>query len=210
MIRRVQLGEADRQIARDLQVSRKTVRKYRAWAEQHDIVGGPLPDPAALEAQLKATLSVSAPPPVPSKGTPFREQVITLRQRGVECRAHLRHSARAARLHRQLRVGLSVRAPPRATDPGRMRARGNGAGGRSAGGFRRRRPATGSRDRHAAQGVGVRDDTLVQPTQLCRVRVRPRGRHVAPLSSARVRVVRRCRAADGARQSDGGDRRWTD
>jgi DNA-binding NarL/FixJ family response regulator len=29
LIRRVQLGETDRQIARDLQVSRKTVKKYR-------------------------------------------------------------------------------------------------------------------------------------------------------------------------------------
>ena len=87
LIRRVQLGEADRQIARDLQVSRKTVRKYRVWAEQHDVGGGPLPDPATLQAQLKATLSVSAPPAVPSKVTPFREQVIALRQRGVECRA---------------------------------------------------------------------------------------------------------------------------
>ena len=44
LIRRVQLGEGDRQIARDLQVSRKTVSKYRAWAQQHALATGPLPD----------------------------------------------------------------------------------------------------------------------------------------------------------------------
>lgn len=87
LIRRVQLGEGDRQIARDLQVSRKTVSKYRAWAQQHDLVTGPLPDAATLQAQLKTTLPVSPPPATPSKVAPFREQVIALRQRGVECQA---------------------------------------------------------------------------------------------------------------------------
>ena len=88
LIRRVQLGDTDRRIARDLQVSRKTVRKYRAWAQQHDVLGGgSLPDAATLHARLKATLPVSAPPTVPSKVAPFREQVIALRRRGVECRA---------------------------------------------------------------------------------------------------------------------------
>jgi IS30 family transposase len=87
LIRRLQLDETDRQIARDLQVSRKTVSKYRRWAQQHDVLTAPLPDAAALQAQLKATLPVSTPPTVPSKVTPFRDQVVSLRQRGVECRA---------------------------------------------------------------------------------------------------------------------------
>jgi len=83
LIRRLQLGETDRQIARDLQVSRKTVSKYRRWAQQHDVLTAPLPDPATLQAQLKTTLPVSPPPTIPSKVTPFRDQVIALRQRGV-------------------------------------------------------------------------------------------------------------------------------
>jgi len=87
LIRRVQLGETDRQIARDLQVSRKTVKKYREWAQRQDLGSGALPDAAALQAQLKATLPVNPPPVVPSKVAPFRDQVIALRQRGVECRA---------------------------------------------------------------------------------------------------------------------------
>ena len=87
LIRRLQLDETDRQIARDLQVSRKTVRKYRRWAQQHDVLTAPLPDAATLQAQLKTTLPASPPPTIPSKVTPFRDQVVTLRQRGVECRA---------------------------------------------------------------------------------------------------------------------------
>ena len=87
VIRRLQLGETDRQIARDVQVSRKTVSKYRVWAQQHDVLIAPLPDPATLQAHLKTTLPVSTPPATPSKVTPFRDQVVTLRQRGVECRA---------------------------------------------------------------------------------------------------------------------------
>jgi transposase len=87
LIRRMQLGETDRQIARDLQVSRKTVSKYRAWAQQHDVLTAPLPDPAVLQAQLKTTLPVNAPPTTPSKVAPFHDQVVALRQRGVECQA---------------------------------------------------------------------------------------------------------------------------
>lgn len=71
LIRRVQLGEPDRRIARDLQVSRKTVSKYRAWARQQGLASGPLPDAASLQAQLKTTLPVSPPPAVPSKVGPF-------------------------------------------------------------------------------------------------------------------------------------------
>ena len=34
ILRRVRLGESDRAIVKALGVSRKTVRKYRQWAEQ--------------------------------------------------------------------------------------------------------------------------------------------------------------------------------
>jgi hypothetical protein len=128
LIRRVQLGDTDRRIARDLQVSRKTVRKYRAWAEQHQVlVGGSLPDAATLQAQLKATLPVSPPPTVVSKVAPFRDHVVALRRRGVECRAIydiLREEHAFA--GRQLRRRLSVRSPARTADAGRVRAGRNG------------------------------------------------------------------------------------
>ena len=35
ILRRLQLGERDRRIARDLHISRKTVGKYHEWAAAH-------------------------------------------------------------------------------------------------------------------------------------------------------------------------------
>jgi transposase len=87
VIRRLQLGERDRRIARDLQISRKTVRKYHEWAASQGLLSGPLPDPAELQAALAATLPVIRPPTMPSTVAPFRERIVALRKHGVECRA---------------------------------------------------------------------------------------------------------------------------
>jgi transposase len=87
VIRRLQLGEPDRRIARDLQVSRKTVGKYREWAAAQGLLTGSLPDPAILQAALATSLPVAKPPTTTSTVTPYRDQVVTLRARGVECRA---------------------------------------------------------------------------------------------------------------------------
>lgn len=87
ILRRLQLGERDRRIARDLHLSRKTVGKYREWAAAQDLLAGPLPDPAALQAALAATLPVVRPPTAPSSVEPFRQRIVDLRKLGVECRA---------------------------------------------------------------------------------------------------------------------------
>ncbi|MCI0407155.1 MAG: IS21 family transposase [Acidobacteria bacterium] len=89
LIRRLQLGEGDRPIARDLQLSRKTVSKYRSWAQAEGLMTGPLPDPAVLQARLEKSLPAMPPPRCPSIVEPFREKVVALRQRGVECQAIL-------------------------------------------------------------------------------------------------------------------------
>ena len=49
ILRRLQQGEPDRRIARDLDISRNTVARYRVWAARHGgLDGGPLPDAATL------------------------------------------------------------------------------------------------------------------------------------------------------------------
>jgi hypothetical protein len=49
ILRRLQLGEPDRRVARDLGIGRNTVARYRVWAGRHGVLdGGPLPDTAAL------------------------------------------------------------------------------------------------------------------------------------------------------------------
>jgi hypothetical protein len=54
ILRRLQRGEPDRRIARDLDVSRNTVARYRVWAAGHGVLdSGPLPDAATLAGLLE-------------------------------------------------------------------------------------------------------------------------------------------------------------
>ena len=87
MVRRIQAGDGDRRIARDMQVSRKTVTKYRTWATQVGFHDGALPDPETLQARLAETLPVVSPPTVASSVVDFRDPIVAWRREGVECRA---------------------------------------------------------------------------------------------------------------------------
>lgn len=87
VVRRLQLGECDRRIARDLSMSRKTVAKYREWATEHGVLAGPLPDPADLQSLLSSSLPIVEPPRGISKVEPYRERVVKLRGLGVEIAA---------------------------------------------------------------------------------------------------------------------------
>ena len=53
LLRRLQLGEPDRRIARDLSSSPNTVARYRQWATEQKLLPGALPEPAALAALLQ-------------------------------------------------------------------------------------------------------------------------------------------------------------
>ncbi|PYN91835.1 MAG: IS21 family transposase [Candidatus Rokuibacteriota bacterium] len=87
ILRRLQVGEPDRRIARDLGVSRNTVARYRVWAGRHGVLnGGPLPDPAAL-AGLLAPVPTERPAHEQSLVEPWRERVLALHERGVEGQA---------------------------------------------------------------------------------------------------------------------------
>lgn len=91
VIYRVRQGQSDRQIARDLGVSRLTVKKYRALGEAEGyLAGGVLP----TNAELAAAIGSVPPPPRPvSSVAPYREVVEKLLADGVELTAIL------ARLH---------------------------------------------------------------------------------------------------------------
>jgi len=87
ILRRLQLGEPDRRIARDLGISRNTVARYRMWADRHSVLdGGPLPDPAAL-ASLLTPAPTERPAHEQSLVEPWRERVLALHERGVEGQA---------------------------------------------------------------------------------------------------------------------------
>jgi hypothetical protein len=71
ILRRLQLGQGDRAIARDLSLSRKTVTKYRQWAVAASLLTGPLAEPATLQALLPASLPLTPPPRSPFIAAPF-------------------------------------------------------------------------------------------------------------------------------------------
>ena len=89
ILRRLQLGQGHRAIARDLGTSRKTVAKYHTWAQAEGLLVGPLPDAGRLQNVLAATGLEQPPPRTPFVAAPYRERILALRRQGVECRAIL-------------------------------------------------------------------------------------------------------------------------
>ena len=87
ILRRVRLGESDRAIVKGLGVSRKTVRKYRQWAEQAGLPAGELPPAEQLSALLQTSLPEAPPPQTPSSVEPYRALVVRWREQGLECQA---------------------------------------------------------------------------------------------------------------------------
>lgn len=86
LIHRVRAGESERRIARDLGISRLTVRKYRQWAEAQGYLQAntPFPDEATLAAALG---TAARPPRAASSVEPHREAVQRLLDQGVEMTA---------------------------------------------------------------------------------------------------------------------------
>jgi len=87
VLRRLQAGQSDRAIARDTGMHRKTVARYRAWAEEQGLLDAPLPALGELHRLLEETLPTTPPPQNTSTVEPYREVVEKLRQQGVEIAA---------------------------------------------------------------------------------------------------------------------------
>ena len=83
----VRAGVSDRQIAKGLQISRNTVKRYRGWAEEQGLLEGVLPDIVGLQGLLAETKPGDVPPQQVSSVEPYREMVVQMRQEGVEIRA---------------------------------------------------------------------------------------------------------------------------
>jgi len=90
LIYRLRAGESQRRIAKDLNMSRTTVSKYRKWAEEQGCLDAthPLPDDVTLAAAF-------GEPPQPSRATssvePYREVVQAWVEQGVEMVAIWQH-----------------------------------------------------------------------------------------------------------------------
>ncbi len=88
IIRHLRVSASDRAVARTLGLHRKTVRRYRTWAAQHDMLGDqPLPSLDELQALVQQTLVAPPPPQTVSSVESYRDLIVDLRARKVEVAA---------------------------------------------------------------------------------------------------------------------------
>ncbi len=87
ILNHIQAGSSNRQIERDLDVDRRTVKRYRDWAEDQGLLEGELPDIDHLQALLERTLPDRQPPQNISSVEPYRKVVEKLVEQKVEARA---------------------------------------------------------------------------------------------------------------------------
>lgn len=87
MLRRIQAGQSDRGIQRELGIHRDTVSKYRKWAEEQSLLEGPLPPWEELQRRIEETMPNTPPPQNVSTVEPYREQVEKMRQQNVDMKA---------------------------------------------------------------------------------------------------------------------------
>ncbi len=86
LLRRVRANEKDRAIARAMNLSRNTVKKYRAWFAAENLLVGPLPDLAELDRRLRAAFGDGQPRQNHSSIESYREEIQTLLERGLSPR----------------------------------------------------------------------------------------------------------------------------
>jgi len=62
ILMQLRAGVSQRQIERELKINRRTVKKYRQWAERHGLLTGELPALEELQALLAKTMPETQPP----------------------------------------------------------------------------------------------------------------------------------------------------
>lgn len=87
MLQHLRAGASNRKIKKELGVSRRTARNYRAWAEEYGLLEGPLPPIEELERLRQETFGQPPPPQNVSSVEEYRDVVTKLRQQGVEIAA---------------------------------------------------------------------------------------------------------------------------
>ena len=87
LLNHIRAGSSNRQIAHDVKVDRRTVQRYRQWAEDQDLLTGPLPELGDLVALLGETMPGKQPPQNVSSVEPYRDVVEKLVKENVEIAA---------------------------------------------------------------------------------------------------------------------------
>ncbi|HZA22134.1 MAG TPA: IS21 family transposase [Dehalococcoidia bacterium] len=83
----IQTNPSDRGVQRTTGVDRRTVKRYRQWAQGQGLLTDSLPPLEELHPLLTQTLAPSLPPQNTSSVEPYRELVLQLRRQGTEIAA---------------------------------------------------------------------------------------------------------------------------
>ena len=83
ILRQVRAGESDWQIHKAVGVNRRTIRKYREWAQHEGLLSGALLPIEELEKRLQQSFPETSPPHQQSTLEPYRELVEKLHGEGV-------------------------------------------------------------------------------------------------------------------------------
>src|SRR5579863_7888693 len=87
VVRLVRAGASDRRIVELLGLNRRTVAKYRSWAQEQGLVEGELPPARTLQEVLDRTLPKAIPPQQSSTVGAYRDEIARMRERGMEIAA---------------------------------------------------------------------------------------------------------------------------
>ena len=87
LVRLLRTGASDRTLTHLRGHNRRTVAKYRQWAQEQGVLSGPPLDGQTLHALLARTLPVPTPPQQTSTLAPYRDEVAAYRARGMEMAA---------------------------------------------------------------------------------------------------------------------------
>ncbi len=87
LLNHIRAGSSDRQIARDVKIDRRTVKRYREWAEEQGLLTGALPALGDLLALQNETMPTQPPPQNVSSVEPYRELVVQWVRENVEIAA---------------------------------------------------------------------------------------------------------------------------
>lgn len=87
VVRLLRVGESDRKIVELLGLNRRTVAKYRSWAQEQGVLESALLPARTLQELLDRTMPKVVPPQQGSTVADYREEISALRTRGVEIAA---------------------------------------------------------------------------------------------------------------------------
>src|SRR5258708_9082055 len=84
IVRQLRAGESIHAIARNMGLHRKTIRRYKRWAEQQGLLVGELPDGLGLERLMSEEFKANMPPQQMSTVEPYEALVKDLVRQEVD------------------------------------------------------------------------------------------------------------------------------